>query len=85
MLTIFGLSYAVTNLGLSRSLVLGAIALGALVELITIPLCGALSDRIGRRPVYMMGCVAAIALSFPVFWGIASRDPVTVTEHRANR
>jgi MHS family shikimate/dehydroshikimate transporter-like MFS transporter len=78
VLTIFGLSYAVTNLGLSRSLVLGSIALGAVIELITIPLCGALSDRIGRRPVYILGCVAAIALSFPVFWWIGSKDPTMV-------
>ena len=78
VLTIFGLSYAVTNLGLSRSLVLGAIALGAAVELITIPLFGSLSDRVGRRMIYMLGCVAAICLSFPVFWAIATRDPVIV-------
>jgi MFS transporter, MHS family, shikimate and dehydroshikimate transport protein len=79
VLTVFGLSYAVTNLGLSRSLVLGAIALGAAVELITIPLFGGLSDRVGRRTIYMVGCVAAICLSFPVFWAIATRDPVIVT------
>ncbi|NYT67348.1 MFS transporter [Pusillimonas noertemannii] len=78
VITIFGLSYAVTNLGISRNLVLGAIALGAAVELITIPLFGAISDRLGRRPVYMLGCVAAIALAFPIFWGIETRDPVTV-------
>lgn len=78
VITIFGLSYAVTELGLSRSLVLGAIALGAVVELITIPLFGAISDRLGRRPVYMLGCVAAIALAFPIFWGIETRNPVTV-------
>lgn len=78
VLTIFGLSYAVTNLGLSRNLVLGAIALGAVGELITIPLFGALSDRVGRRPVYMLGCVAAIALAFPIFWGIETKDPTTV-------
>ncbi|MEO6960000.1 MAG: MFS transporter [Burkholderiaceae bacterium] len=78
VLTIFGLSYAVTNLGLPRNLVLGAIALGAIGELITIPLFGALSDRIGRRPVYMLGCVAAIALAFPIFWGIETKDPGTV-------
>lgn len=78
VLTIFGLSYAVTNLGLSRNLVLGAIALGAIGELITIPLFGALSDRVGRRPVYMLGCVAAIALAFPIFWGIETKDPATV-------
>lgn len=78
VITIFGLSYAVTNLGLSRNLVLGAIALGAVGELITIPLFGALSDRIGRRPVYMLGCVAAIILSFPIFWGIETRSPSLV-------
>jgi MFS transporter, MHS family, shikimate and dehydroshikimate transport protein len=78
VLTIFGLSYAVTNLGLPRSLVLGAIALGAAVELITIPLFGHLSDHVGRRLIYLLGCVAAICLSFPIFWAISTRDPITV-------
>jgi MFS transporter, MHS family, shikimate and dehydroshikimate transport protein len=78
VLTIFGLSYAVTNLGLARSLVLGAIALGAAVELVTIPLFGYLSDHVGRRRIYLLGCVAAICLSFPIFWAIATRDPIIV-------
>jgi MHS family shikimate/dehydroshikimate transporter-like MFS transporter len=78
VLTIFGLSYAVTTLALPRSLVLGAIALGAAVELITIPLFGHLSDRLGRRPIYLLGCVAAIGLSFPIFWALATRDPLVV-------
>ena len=78
VLTIFGLNYAVTSLGLPRSLVLGAIALGATVELITIPLFGYLSDRIGRRIIYLLGCVAAICLSFPIFWAIQTREPVIV-------
>lgn len=78
VITIFGLSYAVTDLGLPRSLILGAIALGAAVELITIPLFGALSDRWGRRAIYMLGCVAAIALAFPIFWAIETRNPTIV-------
>jgi MHS family shikimate/dehydroshikimate transporter-like MFS transporter len=78
VITIFGLSYAVTNMALPRSLVLGAIAAGAAGELITIPVFGALSDRIGRRPVYMLGCLMAIILSFPIFWAIQTRDPSTV-------
>ncbi len=78
VITIFGLSYAVTNLGLSRSLILGAIALGATMELITIPFFGALSDRIGRRPIYMLGCFSAIALAFPIFWAIETLNPVMV-------
>lgn len=78
VITIFGLSYAVSNLGLPRSLVLGAIALGATGELITIPLFGALSDRIGRRPIYLLGCLAAIGLAFPIFWAIETREPLMV-------
>jgi MFS transporter, MHS family, shikimate and dehydroshikimate transport protein len=78
VLTIFGLSYAVTNLGMSRSLVLGAIALGAAFELITIPLFGHLSDLLGRRLIYLLGCVAAICLSFPIFWAIGTGSPVMV-------
>jgi MFS transporter, MHS family, shikimate and dehydroshikimate transport protein len=78
VLTIFGLSYAVTNLGLPRGLVLGAIALGAAVELVTIPLFGHLSDHVGRRLIYLLGCIAAMCLSFPIFWAIATRDPIIV-------
>ncbi len=78
VITIFGLNYAVATLGLSRSLVLGAIALGAACELVTIPLCGHLSDLVGRRLIYLLGCVAAILLSFPIFWGIETRDPAIV-------
>lgn len=74
-ITIFGLNYAVATLGLSRSLVLGAIALGAAIELVTIPLCGHFSDLRGRRRIYLLGCVAAILLSFPIFWGIETRNP----------
>jgi MHS family shikimate/dehydroshikimate transporter-like MFS transporter len=78
VITIFGLSFAVTNMNLPRSLILGAIALGATVELVTIPFFGALSDRIGRRPVYMLGCLAAIIWSFPIFWAIETRNPTIV-------
>src|SRR5699024_2533132 len=63
---------------MSRTLILGAISAGALVELITIPVFGALSDRMGRRPVYALGIFAAIILSFPVFWGIETKDPLFV-------
>jgi MFS family permease len=79
VITIFGLSYAVTNLGLSRSLVLGAIAVGAAGELITIPLFGALSDFVGRRPSICSDASPRSRLSFPIFWGIETRDALLVT------
>ncbi|MBB6377434.1 MHS family shikimate/dehydroshikimate transporter-like MFS transporter [Pseudonocardia eucalypti] len=78
VLTVFALEYATHTLGIPRDLVLAAIAAGALLELVTVPLFGAVSDRVGRRPIYLAGSVAAAALAFPVFWAIDSGDPIAV-------
>lgn len=78
ILTIFGLSYATGQLGLPRDLILGAIAAGALLELITVPSFGRLSDRVGRRPIYIAGSLVAAALAFPIFWAIDTRHTVVV-------
>jgi MHS family shikimate/dehydroshikimate transporter-like MFS transporter len=78
VLTVFSVYYATTKLGLPRTLILNGIIVGALLELITLPLAGALSDRFGRKPIYMIGIVLSIAAAFPVFWLLETRDPVTV-------
>lgn len=78
VLTIFALDYATNTLQISRNLVLAAIAVGALLELVTIPLFGALSDRVGRKPIYIAGSVLAAVLAFPVFWAIDSRQGLAV-------
>lgn len=53
--TIVIATYVTQQLDLSRSFVLGAVLIGAAVHLVTIPMWGALSDRIGRKPVYLFG------------------------------
>ena len=78
VLTVFSIVYATTKLGLPRSLILNGILLAALAELITIPLFGILSDRIGRRPLYIAGALISAALAFPVFWLLETRDPTIV-------
>jgi MFS family permease len=65
--TVFVLSYGQTNLGYSRSTMLGGVATAATVGLFTIPFWGALSDRIGRRPVYLAGAVLSLLYSIPFF------------------
>jgi metabolite-proton symporter len=78
VLTVFSIVYATTKLGLPRGLILNGIIAGALLELVTLPLAGALSDRFGRKPVYLVGVGLSLACAFPVFWLLDTRDPAYV-------
>lgn len=78
VLTVFSIVYATTKLGLPRTLILDGILLAAIAELFTIPLFGALSDRIGRKPIYVAGAVLSAALAFPTFWLLQTRDSMVV-------
>ncbi len=67
--TVFILTYAMLpQIGFSRPSVLNAIALAAAVEIIAIPTYGWLSDRVGRRPVYLFGAIFTGLFAFPFFW-----------------
>ena len=48
------------------------------MELFTILGFSALSDRVGRRPVYMFGALSGIALAFPFFWMVGTREWVWI-------
>ncbi|MDR3440462.1 MFS transporter [Telmatospirillum sp.] len=64
----FLISYATNNVGFSRDTVLHAILAASAVAFFTFLGYGALSDRIGRRPVYLLGACIAAAFAFPLFW-----------------
>ena len=63
----FVLVYATQHVKMTQSLVLNGILIASAVELMAIPLFGALSDRVGRRPVYMFGAIATAVLAYPLF------------------
>lgn len=65
--TIVIATYVTQQLGLSSSFVLGAVLIGAVVHLVTIPMWGALSDRVGRRPVYLIGAAGVGVWAFVFF------------------
>jgi MHS family shikimate/dehydroshikimate transporter-like MFS transporter len=66
--SVFALTYATQQVGMESQTVLNAILIGAGLELFAIPLFGALSDRIGRRPVYLFGAIVTGLFAFPFFW-----------------
>jgi MFS family permease len=77
--TSYILVYLTTNLRLSRGVGLTAVLVGSAIELALIPLFGALSDRVGRRPVYAAGVVAAAIWAFVFFPLLDTRStPVIV-------
>ncbi len=65
--TTFALAYIKTHLGLAQSLALGAVSIAAAIELFLIPTFGHLSDRLGRRRVYVSGAVLMAVVAFPSF------------------
>jgi metabolite-proton symporter len=67
LLTAFTLSYMTKVLGLDSSFALNAVLIASAVHLVTIPLWGALSDRIGRKPVYLLGAAGIGVWAFVLF------------------
>ncbi|WP_456673737.1 MFS transporter [Bradyrhizobium sp. RDM12] len=72
----FLLSYATRTVGLTSQHVLIALLAASGVGIFTVPMFGALSDRIGRRPVYLFGACLAAVFAFPLFWLINTANPV---------
>ncbi|GAA1749855.1 MFS transporter [Streptomonospora arabica] len=69
VINVFGIAYATTHLGLSGAMMLNGFTIAAAVEIATIPVIGHISDRIGRRPVYMFGiavCLVTAVAYFPL-------------------
>jgi len=64
--SVFLLAYVVTNLGLPKSWALNGIMVGATLGVVLVPIAGALSDKVGRKPVFRVGAWAALLLAFPV-------------------
>jgi MFS transporter, MHS family, shikimate and dehydroshikimate transport protein len=71
---VVAIAYVTTQLGLPREPVLVAVLIACLLECATLPLFGALSDRIGRRRVYIGGAVFQILLAVPFFLMVETGD-----------
>jgi MFS family permease len=77
--TVFVLVYAEKHIGFSRSSILFAISLAAVLDMISLPAYGFLSDRVGRKPVYLFGAIFMALFAFPYFWLINTRNTMLMT------
>jgi MHS family shikimate/dehydroshikimate transporter-like MFS transporter len=76
--TVFVLSYATEALDVPRTSVLTGVLVASAVQFFVIPAYGILSDRIGRRPVYLAGALGLAAFSFPFFWMVNTANPTVI-------
>jgi len=76
--SVFVLTYVSQQLGLESSTAQTGILIGAGLGLVSLPLFGWLSDRIGRRPVYLFGAVFSLLFAFPFFWLMNTESTILI-------
>jgi MFS family permease len=76
--TAFIFAYAVGTLKMDRNFILTAVLVAACVSFITIPLSGHISDRIGRRNMYIAGVVVTGLFGFLYFGMVDTAIPSAV-------
>jgi MFS family permease len=76
--TAFIFAYAVGTLHLSRDLILIAVLAASCLSFVTIPLSGHISDRIGRRKMYLIGAAVTGLFGFLYFGMVDTAIPSAV-------
>jgi metabolite-proton symporter len=77
--SVFSLSYATKYLHVSSGTILTAVVIAAFATMGTIPLFASLTDRLGRRPVFIGGALFTGLFAFPFFWLLQTANPVLMT------
>ena len=75
---VFSIGYLAGVVGLTRSHALWAVSIAALAMVVTLPLAGALSDRIGRPATYAIGAGLLALCVFPAFAAFQTGDSATI-------
>ncbi|MEV4251633.1 MFS transporter [Spirillospora sp. NPDC049652] len=79
IITSFLLVYVTQHLKLPKSTALNAVLIGSAVHFLVIPAWGALSDRIGRRPVMLIGSGGMALWTVVFFTLLDTRSFATIT------
>ena len=74
----FVLTYGTLVVGASRDLLLSGLVAMTFLGFLTAPIAGWLSDKVGRRKVYIAGCVFVAAFTFVYFAMLDTKDPTLI-------
>ncbi len=74
----FVLTYGTLVIGASRDLLLSGLVAMTFLGFLTAPIAGWLSDKVGRRKVYIGGCLFVSAFTFVYFAMLDTRDPTLI-------
>jgi metabolite-proton symporter len=78
LFTAFVFAYGTTTLGIGRDFLLVAVLTASVVSFVSIPLFGHLSDRFGRKRVYLLGAITTGVFGFVYFAMLDTRSPALV-------
>ncbi|WP_203580264.1 MFS transporter [Microbacterium hibisci] len=74
----FSITYLAVALEVDTAEILGLLVIAHIVHMIVIPLIGGLTDRLGRKPVYLIGTLGAAAWGFIAFPMFDTRNPAII-------
>jgi MFS family permease len=75
---VFGLSYLIVTLQVPRDVAIFGVICGNIALVCGLVFFAWLSDRIGRRPVYIFGALFSAACAVPFFLMVGTKDPVMI-------
>lgn len=79
MINVFTLAYGVEVSGIERGEMLLLISVANLTAVFTLPLWAHISDRIGRKPMFIGGAIGQVILLFAFLWALNSGGPGNTT------
>jgi MHS family shikimate/dehydroshikimate transporter-like MFS transporter len=74
----FGIAYISTQLAIDRQVPLTGMLIASAIGLLSCPLIGWLSDRVGQKPLYLVGAAFCAAFAFPFFMLLETGNAATI-------